>query len=67
MAHQDAMATLSTNSRHDVVPGSTHHSLTDNPAHAAVVSRAIIDVVEAIRSGVPLRNRGPSAALRLGS
>jgi pimeloyl-ACP methyl ester carboxylesterase len=66
MAHQDAMATLSTNSRHDVVPGSTHQSLTDNPAHAAIVSQAIIDVVEAIRRGSPLGNRGPSAALRLG-
>lgn len=54
MPHQDAMATLSTNSRHDVVPGSTHQSLTDNPAHAAVVSGAIVDVVEAIRTGLPL-------------
>ena len=52
--HQDAMATLSTNSRHEVVPGSTHQSLTDNAAHAAVVSDAIVDVVEAIRTGLPL-------------
>jgi hypothetical protein len=54
MPHQDAMATLSTDSRHEVVPGSTHQSLTDNPAHAAVVSDAIVDVVEAIRTGLPL-------------
>jgi hypothetical protein len=58
------MATLSTNSRHDVVPGSTHQSLTDDPAHAAVVSQAIVDVVEAIRvapgsvdSGLPGTSR----------
>ena len=51
MSHQDAMATLSTDSRHEVVPGSTHQSLTDDPAHAAVVSGAIVDVVDAVRAG----------------
>lgn len=54
MPHQDDMATLSTDSRHEVVPGSTHQSLTDDPAHAAVVSGAIVDIVEAIRTGSPL-------------
>ncbi len=54
MPHQDAMAGLSTNSRHKVVPGATHQSLVDNPTHAAVVSQAIVDVVEAIRTGAPL-------------
>jgi pimeloyl-ACP methyl ester carboxylesterase len=54
MEHQDTMAALSTNSVHDVVPGATHQSLVDNPAHAAVVSQAIVDVVEAIRTGAPL-------------
>ena len=54
MPHQDAMARLSTNSRHHVVPGSSHQSLMDDPAHAAVVSAAIADVVEAIRTGLPL-------------
>ena len=54
MAHQDAMAALSTNSLHSVVPGATHESLVDNPTHAAVVSQAILDVVEAIRTGAPL-------------
>ena len=52
--HQDAMAGLSTNSLHDVVAGATHQSLVDNPTHAAVVSQAIVDVVEAIRTGAPL-------------
>jgi pimeloyl-ACP methyl ester carboxylesterase len=54
MPHQDAMAGLSTNSLHDVVAGATHQSLVDNPTHAAVVSQAIVDVVEAIRTGAPL-------------
>ncbi len=54
MPHQDAMATLSTNSRHHVVPGSSHQSLMDDPAHAAVVSGAIVEIVEAIRTGRPL-------------
>jgi pimeloyl-ACP methyl ester carboxylesterase len=56
MPHQEAMATLSNNSRHEVVPGSTHQSLMDDPAHAAVVSAAIVDVVEAVRTGLPLGN-----------
>jgi hypothetical protein len=51
LPQQEALATLSTNSRHDIVAGSTHQSLTDNAAHAAVVSSAIVDVVEAVRSG----------------
>jgi hypothetical protein len=55
MQHQDAMAELSANSLHNVVPGATHQSIVDNPTHAAVVSQAIVDVVEAIRSGSPLR------------
>ncbi len=54
LAKQDAMAALSTNSMHDVVPGATHQSLMDDPTHAAVVSQAIVDVVEAIRTGAPL-------------
>ena len=44
----------STNSLHNVVPGATHQSLVDNPTDAAVVSQAIVDVVEAIRTGAPL-------------
>ncbi len=54
MQHQEAMAALSTNSLHNVVPGATHQSLIDNAAHAAVVSQAIVDVVGAIRTGAPL-------------
>lgn len=57
MQHQDEMAALSNNSVHNVVPGATHQSLVDNPTHAAVVSQAIVDVVEAIRTGAPLATR----------
>ena len=51
---QAALAALSTNSLHHAVPGATHQSLVDTPDHAAVVSRAIVDVVEAVRTGAPL-------------
>jgi pimeloyl-ACP methyl ester carboxylesterase len=51
---QAALAALSSNSLHHVVPAATHQSLVDNPTHAAVVSQAIVNVVEAIRTGAPL-------------
>lgn len=51
---QETLAALSTNSRHTVVPGASHDSLVANPSDAAVVGRAIVDVVEAIRTGAPL-------------
>ena len=50
---QDAMATLSTNSRHDVVPYEHFELVTDETAaHAS--SQAIRDVVSAVRSASPL-------------
>ena len=54
---QAAIAALSTNSQHVVVRGATHQSLVDNPTDAAVVSQAIVDVVEATRTGAPLPTR----------
>ena len=54
---QDRMATLSTNSVHRVVPGATHDSLMENPAHAAAVVRAIHDVLVSLRSGDQLDAR----------
>ena len=51
---QDAIAALSTNSQHAVVAGATHQSLVDNSNHAALVNQAIVDVVEAVRTGAPL-------------
>lgn len=54
MADQDQSATLSTNSLHRVVPGATHSGFVEEPVHAAAVTRAIHDVVVALRTGAPL-------------
>jgi pimeloyl-ACP methyl ester carboxylesterase len=51
-ADQDGLATLSTDSRHLVVAGSTHASLVEDDEHAAAVSAAILDVVASVR-GTP--------------
>jgi pimeloyl-ACP methyl ester carboxylesterase len=55
MADQDESVTLSTNSLHRVVPGATHASFVDDPDHAAAVTRAIDEVVHAVRTGEPLK------------
>jgi pimeloyl-ACP methyl ester carboxylesterase len=55
MGDQNQSTTLSTNSVHRVVPGSTHDSLVDNPQHTAAVTQAIHDVVTAVRTGAPLQ------------
>jgi pimeloyl-ACP methyl ester carboxylesterase len=48
--HQNGLATLSTHTFHRTVTGSTHQSLIDDPKHAAASSRAIHDVVVAVRN-----------------
>jgi pimeloyl-ACP methyl ester carboxylesterase len=48
--HQNGLATLSTHTFHRTVAGSTHQSLIDDPEHAAASSRAIHDVVVAVRN-----------------
>lgn len=48
------LATLSTNSRHRLVEGSTHMSLALKQQDAQVTSTAILEVVEAVRMGQPL-------------
>jgi pimeloyl-ACP methyl ester carboxylesterase len=48
---QSKLATLSTNSRHRVVPDATHASLVLDQAHSAAASKAIRDVVMAVQSG----------------
>jgi pimeloyl-ACP methyl ester carboxylesterase len=50
-AAQSKLATLSTNSRHRIVPDATHASLVLDQTHSAAASQAIRDVVEAVRSG----------------
>lgn len=54
MADQNQTVTLSTNSLHRVVPGATHAGFVEDPLHAAAVTRAIHDVVVALRTGAPL-------------
>ncbi len=48
---QNALAELSTNSAHHVVEGATHASLVYDEHHAAASSRAIVEVVAAVRTG----------------
>ena len=49
------LAALSDNSIHLVVAGARHQSLLDNQADAAVSSKAITQVVDAARTGTPLK------------
>jgi len=48
---QNELAELSTDSLHSTVDGATHASLAFSPEHAQVVSAAILQVVEVVRSG----------------
>ena len=52
---QTELAALSDNSVHLVVAGASHQSLLDNQADAAVSSQAITQVVDAARTGTPLK------------
>ena len=51
---QAELPALSTQSRHITVAGAYHEGLLSQPDHARLVTAAIIDVVEAVRSGRPL-------------
>ena len=53
-AAQTKLATLSTNSLHQTAHGATHAALLEDQSISAATSRAIGDVVQAARSGVPL-------------
>jgi pimeloyl-ACP methyl ester carboxylesterase len=55
MAAQAKLATLSTNSRHQIVADATHASLYLDQTHAAAASQAIRDVAASIRSHRPLK------------
>jgi hypothetical protein len=52
---QNEMATLSTNSAHRVIQEATHTSLIEDRADSAISIQAILDVVEAVRTGATLR------------
>jgi pimeloyl-ACP methyl ester carboxylesterase len=51
---QEELATLSTNSVHEVVDGATHQGLEDEEQYAARIIEAIRDVVTAVRADQPL-------------
>jgi pimeloyl-ACP methyl ester carboxylesterase len=53
-ALQAELPALSSNSQHITVQGATHYTLVSIQEYAAVVSNAILRVVEAARSGKPL-------------
>ncbi|WP_426595682.1 alpha/beta fold hydrolase [Cellulomonas sp. McL0617] len=48
---QDRLAALSTDSVHRVVDDATHDALVGDPVHAATTTQAILDVVQAVRTG----------------
>ena len=55
MEAQDDLATLSTNVAHRVLPNATHASLTEDAVTAGQSTYAISDVVDAVRTGTPLK------------
>ena len=55
LAPQMDLAALSDNSVHLVVAGASHQSLLDNQADATVSSQAVTQVVDAARTGSPLK------------
>ena len=54
LAAQDKLATLSPNSRHQIVADATHVSLVLDQTDAAAASQAIRDVIAAVRTSGPL-------------
>jgi pimeloyl-ACP methyl ester carboxylesterase len=52
---QERMATVSTDSVHQVIENASHESLVADPGDAATSAAAILDVVASVRSGEPLR------------
>jgi pimeloyl-ACP methyl ester carboxylesterase len=51
---QEESTTLSTNSEHEVVDGATHQGLEDEEQYAARITKAVRDVVTAVRADQPL-------------
>jgi hypothetical protein len=54
-AMQQELLTLSTDSTQVVVEGASHASLVMEQAHAAQTTDAIVQVVEAVRTGEPIK------------
>ncbi|MCC6611888.1 MAG: alpha/beta fold hydrolase [Anaerolineae bacterium] len=59
---QAELAKLSTNSKHVTVEGATHYTLVSKKAYADIVSDAILQVIEAARTGQPLTQPEPVAS-----
>lgn len=56
VAAQEGLVSLSTNSVHRVMPDLSHVPLIESESGAAASSKAILDVVAAVRTGSPLAN-----------
>jgi pimeloyl-ACP methyl ester carboxylesterase len=54
-AKQDKLATLSTNSAHREVEGASHSSIVHDEEHAAETTRAILDLLTAVRTSSAVR------------
>ena len=57
MAAQNELAALSTNSVHRLLPNATHSMLTEDKDTAARSSRAITEVVNAVRTSTALTGK----------
>jgi pimeloyl-ACP methyl ester carboxylesterase len=51
---EDEMAALSTNSQQQIVEGASHMGFATRPEHAAITTKAIRRVVDAVRTGQPI-------------
>ena len=51
---QAQLPALSSNSKHITVVGATHEALVSQQAYAQSVGSAIVEVIEAVRTGEPL-------------
>ncbi|MDQ1380673.1 MAG: hypothetical protein QOJ71_1392, partial [Actinomycetota bacterium] len=58
MAAQNELAALSTNSDHQLLPNASHSMLTEDKDTAARSSRAINEVVNAVRAKTALTGHG---------
>jgi pimeloyl-ACP methyl ester carboxylesterase len=54
-AAQDHLAALSTNSAHRIIEGASHEALVGDEDSAAATTRALLDVIQAVRSHLPVR------------
>jgi len=58
VAEQDKLAALSTNSAHLMLPNATHNMVVEDEGTARRSSEAVLDVVNAVRTGTPVTGQG---------